>query len=183
MCRCVLNGRPYLQEVPMLLEAFATAKCLKECDKCGPGFEADLKSRSHGGTRSLLFRVVHLMPSVSSTKELLERSKRRRLERQNAPPSSIPSSPLFPQTPNLQLPMPPPFSLDPTPSPFATPASTTTLSIRGTSMTQLKNFGERELKRVKLEPATDSDFRTYLAVSHPTSNLTPLKRLADFQQR
>ncbi|KAJ6563258.1 hypothetical protein B0H10DRAFT_1966155 [Mycena sp. CBHHK59/15] len=105
------------------------------------------------------------MPSGSSTKELLERSKRRRLERQNAPPSSTPSSPVFPQTPNL--PLPPPFSLDSTSSPFTTPASTTTtLSIRGTSLAQLKNFGERELKRVKLEPATDSDFRTYLATSN-----------------
>ncbi|KAJ7835608.1 hypothetical protein B0H13DRAFT_2369256 [Mycena leptocephala] len=32
-------------------------------------------------------------------------------------------------------------------------------------MAQLKNFGERELKRVKLDPCTESDFRTYLATT------------------
>jgi hypothetical protein len=31
-------------------------------------------------------------------------------------------------------------------------------------MAQLKSFGERELKRVKLQPSTESDFRTYLIV-------------------
>ena len=82
---------------------------------------------------------------------------------------------MFPQTPGLQPLLPPPFSLDPPAnSPFTTPASTstTTLSICGTSMAQLKNFGERELKRTKLEPATDSDFRTYLAVSRYTTSPT-----------
>ncbi|KAJ7768069.1 hypothetical protein DFH07DRAFT_769285 [Mycena maculata] len=84
------------------------------------------------------------MPSGSSTKELLKRSKRRRLEHQNAPPSSTPSSPVFPPTPNL--PLPPPFSLDSMSSPFTTPASTTTtLSICDTSLAQPKNFGEHEL--------------------------------------
>ncbi|KAJ7208510.1 hypothetical protein GGX14DRAFT_395666 [Mycena pura] len=97
------------------------------------------------------------MPAGSTTKELLERSKRRRLERQNIPPPSVPSSPVIPHTPNSQLPLPPLFSLD-----NPTPVTSTSLSIHGTSMAQLKSFGERELKRVKLEPATESDFRTYI---------------------
>ncbi|KAJ7209292.1 hypothetical protein GGX14DRAFT_395398 [Mycena pura] len=99
-----------------------------------------------------------------STKEILERAKRRR---QNVlPPLSTPSSPGFPPTPSFQ-PLPSLFDLDSTSGPSsATPISHPgTLSIRGTSMTQLKNFGERELKRVKLDPCTESDFRTYLATT------------------
>ncbi|KAJ7092341.1 hypothetical protein B0H15DRAFT_833587 [Mycena belliarum] len=91
----------------------------------------------------------------ASTKELMARAKQRR---QHAPPpSSTPSSPGFPSTP-----MPPIFNLNSTPGPFS---SGSTLNIRGTSMAQLKNFGERELKRVKLDPCTESDFRTYLATT------------------
>ncbi|KAF7344328.1 hypothetical protein MSAN_01913700 [Mycena sanguinolenta] len=95
-----------------------------------------------------------------STKELLERSRRKRANRENPPPtSSTPSSPSLPPTPGLQ-PLPPLFNLNSTPAP-----GSTALSIRGTSMVQLKNFGERELKRIKLEPSTESNFRTYLATT------------------
>ncbi|KAJ6482711.1 hypothetical protein C8R45DRAFT_307051 [Mycena sanguinolenta] len=100
-----------------------------------------------------------------STKELLDRAKRNRANRQNAPPaSSTPSSPSLPPTPSLQL-LPPLFDLNSTPGPFPTTPGSTTLTIRGTSLAQLKNFGERELKRVKLESSTESDFRTYLATA------------------
>ncbi|KAJ6600734.1 hypothetical protein B0H10DRAFT_2230823 [Mycena sp. CBHHK59/15] len=58
--------------------------------------------------------------------------------------------------------MPPGFDLNSTPGPFS---SGSALNIRGTSMAQLKNFGERELKQVKLDPCTESDFRTYLATT------------------
>ncbi|KAF7373882.1 hypothetical protein MSAN_00600400 [Mycena sanguinolenta] len=100
-----------------------------------------------------------------STKQILERSKRKRLDRQNAPPvPSTPSSLGFPPTPSSQ-PLPPLFDLNSTPGSLSTTPLSTALSIRGTSMTQLKNFGERELKRVKLGPSTESDFRTYLATT------------------
>ncbi|KAJ6511060.1 hypothetical protein C8R45DRAFT_1162480 [Mycena sanguinolenta] len=98
------------------------------------------------------------MPIQSSTKEILARA---RLRRQNAPPpSSTPSSPALPATPSLQ-PLPPLFDLTPGPS-----SAASTLNIRGTSMAQLKCFGERELKRVKLQPSTESDFRTYLVTNN-----------------
>lgn len=97
----------------------------------------------------LLFPSHHHGPV--STQELMARAKQRR--RHEPPPSSTPSSPGFPSTPIL--PMPPIFDLN----------SGSALNIRGTSMAQLKNFGERELKRVKLDPCTESDYRTYLAVS------------------
>ncbi|KAJ7456257.1 hypothetical protein B0H11DRAFT_1925788 [Mycena galericulata] len=100
-----------------------------------------------------------------STKDLLERSKRKRAERQNAPPPpSTPSSPALPPTSGLQL-LPPLFDLNSTPGPLST-TPVSTLGVRGTSMAQLKSFGERELKRVKLEPPTESDFRTYLATGN-----------------
>jgi hypothetical protein len=46
-------------------------------------------------------------------------------------------------------------------------------------MAQLKNFGERELKRVKLDPCTESDFRTYLAVSGNATGIACLIPLPD----
>ncbi|KAJ7760290.1 hypothetical protein DFH07DRAFT_957667 [Mycena maculata] len=98
-----------------------------------------------------------------STKELLDRAKRNRANRQNeAPALSSPSSPSLPPTPSLQ-PLPPLLNLNSTPGLFSTTPGPTTLTIRGTSLAQLKNFGERELKQVKLESATESDFRSYLA--------------------
>ncbi|KAJ7775834.1 hypothetical protein B0H14DRAFT_3164506 [Mycena olivaceomarginata] len=84
-----------------------------------------------------------------TTKELMERAKRRRTELQNAPPSSsTPSSPVFPATPSL--PTPPVFNLDPVSGPFSvSPAANNApnFNIRGISMAQLKNFGERELNK------------------------------------
>ncbi|KAJ7800654.1 hypothetical protein B0H14DRAFT_3784920 [Mycena olivaceomarginata] len=107
-------------------------------------------------TLSLLSPSSHLMPTQASTKDILARA---RLRRQNAPPpSNTPSSPVLPATPSLP-PLPPLFDLTPGPS-STTPVST--LNIRGTSMAQLKSFGECELKRVKLQPSTESNFRTYL---------------------
>ncbi|KAJ7438297.1 hypothetical protein B0H11DRAFT_2206218 [Mycena galericulata] len=109
------------------------------------------------------------MSAPLSTKEILARAKRKRLEQQNAAPPplqlSVPSSPVFPATPGL-VPLPA-LNLDPASSPFSTsPALTAnTLNIRGTSMAQLKNFGERELKRAKLDAATETDFRTYLTIN------------------
>ncbi|KAJ7144227.1 hypothetical protein C8R44DRAFT_846145 [Mycena epipterygia] len=90
----------------------------------------------------------------ASTKALMERAKQRR--RHAPPPSSTPSSPVIPPTP---IPLPPLFDLN---SSFS---SGSALNVRGTSMAQLKNFGEHELKRVKLDPCTESDFRTYLATT------------------
>ncbi|KAJ7235143.1 hypothetical protein B0H12DRAFT_1238825 [Mycena haematopus] len=112
-----------------------------------------------------------------STKDLLERARLRREERQNAPPiPSTPSSPGFPSTSGLQ-PMPPLFGLS------STPQLSNTLSVRGTSMTQLKNFGERELKRVKLGPSTESDFRTYLVTTNNKDERDTLQALWTLQVR
>lgn len=99
----------------------------------------------------LIYSFLHTIMAPVSTQELMAHAKQRR--RHAPPPSSTPSSPGFPSTPIL--PMPPVFDLN----------SGSALNIRGTSMAQLKNFGERELKRVKLDPCTESDYRTYLAVS------------------
>ncbi|KAJ7343867.1 hypothetical protein DFH08DRAFT_1009002 [Mycena albidolilacea] len=93
-----------------------------------------------------------------TTKELMERAKRRRTELQNAPPSSsTPSSPVFPATPSL--PTPPAFNLDPVSGPFSvSPAANNApnFNIRGISMAQLKNFGERELKRAPSKDERDT---------------------------
>ncbi|KAJ7078982.1 hypothetical protein C8R43DRAFT_965920 [Mycena crocata] len=114
------------------------------------------------------------MSSALSTKEILERAKCKRLEHQNAAPtpqrhpdSSIPSSPLLPPTPGAATPLPP-LNLDFASSPFANSLALTAnaLNIRGgTSMAQLKNFGERELKRAKLNAATESEFRAYITTN------------------
>ncbi|KAJ7243118.1 hypothetical protein B0H12DRAFT_1074097 [Mycena haematopus] len=103
----------------------------------------------------------------ASTQEIMDHAKEQRRQNargQNAPPAS--STPSSPGSSFQQL--PPLFGLNSTPGPLSsTPLSHpgSALSIRGTSMAQLKNFGERELKRVKLDPCTESDFRTYLATT------------------
>ncbi|KAJ7505903.1 hypothetical protein B0H11DRAFT_2186562 [Mycena galericulata] len=107
------------------------------------------------------------MSSAPSTKDLLSLSKRRREVReqrrldQNTPssPNLEPFSPLNTLVPPLNL------NGTNTPNPFATSNNNNTLGTRSTGAT-LKAFGERALKRVKLDPATESKYKMYLETTN-----------------
>ncbi|KAJ7228192.1 hypothetical protein GGX14DRAFT_384702 [Mycena pura] len=90
---------------------------------------------------------------MSSSKSLLQRSRDQRARRS--------------QQAVLETPRPSSPSLDPTssPNPFTAP-STLTLPL-ATRTNQLRNFGERALKKIKLDTESEAEFRTYIETSNP----------------
>ncbi|KAJ7231851.1 hypothetical protein B0H12DRAFT_1146168 [Mycena haematopus] len=106
-----------------------------------------------------------------STQSLLERTRRRKERRlnENDTQFSSPSS-----TPGLQtIPLPPTASgslgLDSSPNPFSNGSSfnvfpPSTRSSLGVT-TQLKNFGERTLQRIKLSDESEAEFKRYIEMA------------------
>jgi hypothetical protein len=90
---------------------------------------------------------------ASSTAALLERARQRnRLRQENQTPAT-PSSPVLL-----------PLDLNSSPNPFGIGSSSNAPVLR-TSAVQLKSFGDRTLKRIKLTDDSEAEFKRYIEAS------------------
>lgn len=89
---------------------------------------------------------------ASSTAALLERARQRRLRQENQTPATA-SSPVLA-----------PLDLNSSPNPFGIGSSFNAPVLRASTI-QLKSFGDRTLKRIKLTDDSEAEFKHYIEAS------------------